>query len=256
MPERKRVTMTSLLERWSTVSIGGHDVDLFEPAESHAGRAVLFLHGHAGTTLKGNDVWSAELDRHGLRCVCPHGARSWWTSVICEEFSSDQSPLEFLAGELTEWIAAEWQVAPPHIAVTGVSMGGQGALQLCYRNARQFPIVAAVSPIIDFHRLWGRGLPLDTIFEDEEAARQETVILHLHPMNWPRHQLLLCDPADVDWFEGVERLAGKMSSSGILFESDFETSNGGHCWDYFNAVAPEVVGFLADAFQKEEFRIV
>jgi S-formylglutathione hydrolase FrmB len=75
-------------------------------------------------------------------------------------------------------------------------------------------------------------------------------------MNWPRHQLLLCDPDDDDWLDGVERLAGKMSSSGILFESDFETRGGGHSWDYFNAVAPKVIDFLVQAFQKEEFRIL
>ena len=248
--------MNSPADRWSTVSISGHDADIFEPTRPQAERAVLFLHGHAGTTLKANEVWSAEFERHGLRCVCPHGGRSWWTSQVCEEFSPDKSPLDFLTEDLADWLASEWSVELPNVAVTGVSMGGQGALQLCYRNARQFPIVAAVSPIIDFHRLWGRGLPLDEIFEDEEAARQETVILHLHPMNWPRHQLLLCDAADGDWLAGVERLAGKMSSSGILFVSDFETRAGGHSWDYFDAVAPQVVDFVAESFQKEEFRIV
>ena len=250
------LTMNSPADRWSTVSISGHDADIFEPTRPQAERAVLFLHGHAGTTLKANEVWSAEFERHGLRCVCPHGGRSWWTSQVCEEFSPDKSPLDFLTEDLADWLASEWSVELPNVAVTGVSMGGQGALQLCYRNARQFPIVAAVSPIIDFHRLWGRGLPLDEIFEDEEAARQETVILHLHPMNWPRHQLLLCDAADGDWLAGVERLAGKMSSSGILFVSDFETRAGGHSWDYFDAVAPQVVDFVAESFQKEEFRIV
>ncbi|MFP6766405.1 MAG: alpha/beta fold hydrolase [Planctomycetaceae bacterium] len=247
--------MNSFSSHWSVASISGHEADIFEPSQPHEGRAVVFLHGHAGTTLRDNAAWSTELERRGLRCVCPRGGRSWWTPQLCEEFSTDQTPLDFLAQDLLQWLAAEWQVEPPAVAVTGVSMGGQGALQLCYRHARLFPVVAAVSPIIDFHRLVGRGLPLDQMFEDEEAARQETVILHLHPMNWPRHQLLLCDPADQDWFAGVDRLAGKMSSSGIPFESDFETSAGGHSWQYFNAVAAAVVEFLADALQKEEFRI-
>ena len=248
--------MNAFSSHWSVVSINGHEADIFEPSQPHAGRAVVFLHGHAGTTLRENGAWSTQLERRGLRCVCPHGGRSWWTTRNCGEFSADQSPLDFLAQDLVQWIAAHWQVEPPAVAVTGVSMGGQGALQLCYRHARQFPVVAAVSPIIDFHRLVGRGLPLDEMFEDAEAARQETVILHLHPMNWPRHQLLLCDPADQDWFAGVDRLAGKMASSGVPFESDFETSSGGHSWDYFDAVAESVVGFLADRLQQEEMRIV
>ena len=73
-------------------------------------------------------------------------------------------------------------------------MGGQGALQLGYRYARQFPIVVAISPKVDFETWWGHDTSLDTLFSDREAARQRTAILQLHPLNYPKHQLLLCDP--------------------------------------------------------------
>ncbi len=101
----------------------------------------------------------------------------------------------------------------------------------------------------------GLGLPLDEIYPDQEAARQDTITLWLHPLNWPRHQLLMCDPTDVEWFEGTERLASKLSSTGIPFELDFTTSHGGHSWTYFNHVAPRVVQFLRDALEKERRRL-
>lgn len=124
-------------------------------------------------------------------------------------------------------------------------MGGQGALQLAYRHARQFPTVVAISPKIDFDTWWGHGTSLDTIFSDREAARQRTATLHLHPLNYPKHQLLLCDPADPYCFDGVLTLASKLSSTGIPFEQDFETTHGGFGWNYANAMAPRAIEFIA-----------
>ena len=68
-------------------------------------------------------------------------------------------------------------------------------------------------------------------------------------------EMLLCDPTDTEWFEGVERLASKLSSSGIPFEKDFDTRAGGHSWDYFNYQGPAVVQFLAERLEKERLRL-
>ncbi|MGH7200003.1 MAG: alpha/beta hydrolase-fold protein, partial [Planctomycetaceae bacterium] len=95
----------------------------------------------------------------------------------------------------------------------------------------------------------------DEMFPNREAARQQTAILQVHPLNWPRHQLLTCDPADAVWFEGAERLGMKLSSTGIPFESDFETTHGGHSWEYFNHMAPRAIGFVAERLELESRRV-
>lgn len=241
---------------WRPVTIAGKAADAFEPSRPGAnGGAALFLHGHGQITLKDNAVYSAELDRYGLRCLCPNGKRSWWGDRVCREFDETLTPMAFLREHVLPWLALNWNVAPPTIALFGVSMGGQGALKLAYRWPEQFPVVAALAPAIDFQNWYGRGLPLDEIYNSAEAARQDTATLLLHPLNWPRHQLLMCDPADIDWIDGAERLASKLVSTGIPFESDFETSHGGHSWEYFNHVAPRVVRFLHEGLEKERLRL-
>jgi S-formylglutathione hydrolase len=242
--------------RWTSTEINGKQADVFEPDTPREGRAVLHLHGHACETLKDNPVFSTELNRHGLRVICPHGKRSWWLPLICTEFDADQTPLDFVREDVVDWISREWNVKTPNIALTGISMGGQGVLQLAYRAALQFPVMAAISPAVDFHNWVGRGLPLDEMFDDREAARQHTAILQLHPLNWPRHQLLVCDPTDTEWIESAERLGSKLYSTGIPFESDFESSHGGHSWDYFNAMAPRVMDFVAAGLEQESLRLV
>lgn len=242
--------------RWTSIDINGHQADVFEPETPRTDRAVIHLHGHGLETLKDKPAFSTALNQHGLRVICPHGQRSWWLPVICEEFDSEQTPHDFVRNDIVDWVSKEWQVEPPYIALTGISMGGQGILQLAYREALQFPVVAAISPAIDFHNWVGQGLPLDDIFSDRESARQQTAILQLHPLNWPRHQLLVCDPTDAEWIESSERLSSKLYSTGVPFESDFNSSHGGHSWDYFNAMAPRVIEFVANGLEQESLRLV
>jgi hypothetical protein len=244
--------MSSTTGTWLTTELDGKVIDIYEPASPAAhGRVVLHLHGHALQTLKDNAAFTAELEKHGFRCVCPQGKRSWWLDVICREFDPDITPQAFLYERVVPFIEARWGTKPPAIGLTGISMGGQGALQLAYRRPRAFPVVAAISPAVDFHNLHGNGLPLDQMFASREAARQATATLMFHPLNWPRHQLFVCDPADADWFEGADRLAMKLMSMGILFETDLKTSHGGHTWEYFDSMAPKVIGFVAERLEEQ-----
>ena len=230
---------------WSTIEFAGKSADVYVPAlaEKPAG-VVMFLHGYDGVTLKENPQYTQELARHNLIGFCPVGPHCWWSDVIYPPFDELLSPVDFLVQHVPAYCQAQWQIEPPHIAVCGFEMGGQGALQLTYRHARQFPTVVAISPKIDFESWWGHGTSLDTLFADREAARQRTAILHLHPLNYPKHQFLLCDPTDLYCFDGVLTLASKLSSTGILFEQDFVSTHGGFGWGYVNAMAPAVMDYL------------
>lgn len=242
---------------WQTIEISGKAADIFEPSRSSdPARAVLFLHGHGLQTLAGNAVYTAELERLGMRAICPHGQRSWWLPVVCPEFDAELSPIGHIRSNVLPWLEATWQVKPPALAAFGVSMGGQGVLQLAYRHPNEFPVVAALAPVIDFQEWLGHGLPLDEMFADVEAARQQTATLQVQGLNWPRHQFLACDPTDRDALPGVEKLASKLNSSGVPFENDFTTSHGGHSWDYFNHLAPRVMQFLANGLDAEYLRVV
>jgi len=124
-------------------------------------------------------------------------------------------------------------------------------LQLTYRWPRDFPIVAAIAPAVDFHNWYGYGLSLDQMFASKEAARQQTATLHIHPMNWPKHQWLCCDPTDEYWFEGTERLGSKLASIGIPFERDLVSTAGGHSWSYFERMAAPSLEFVTKSLSAE-----
>jgi hypothetical protein len=231
---------------WGRVEIAGRPADVFEPAPASAPRGVvLYLHDFDARTLRESEVFTAELARNGLRAVCPIADRCWWTTAPCPDFDPAVSPLEFVRESIVPFVRERWHIEPPAIGLLGIGMGGQGVLQLAYRWPRDFPVVAAIAPAVDFHNWQGYGLSLDQMYASKEAARQQTVTLHVHPLNWPKHQYFCCDPADEYWFEGAERLAMKLSSMGIPFERDLAISAGGHTQAYFERMAQPTVAFLA-----------
>ncbi len=246
-------TDEAILSLWRTESVDGRRVDVFVPqCEQPPQAAVLFLHGHGRVLLNENIVFSRLFQQHGLVAVCPDGERSWWLDVICREFDPDQTPQQWLMNSVLPFIEQNLSISTPNIALLGVSMGGQGALQLAFRYASKFPVVAAIAPAVDFNQLYGSGIPLDSMFPDAEAARQASVVLNLHPLAWPRHQFFCCDPADTEWFDGAARLGMKLSSSGILHERDLDTSGGGHTWDYFNRMAEKSLKHVFESLRKVE----
>ncbi len=232
-----------MTEGWSTVTLAGKSVERFIPTETPVGIAV-YLHGYDNRLLTESAAYTAALREHQLICYAPQGPGCWWTDTLAPTFDPALSPIAWLRGPLREALqTAHGELATP-LAVFGYEMGGQGALQLAYRAAREFPVVAAVAPKVDFETWYGHGTTLDDLFPDRESARQQTATLHLHPLNYPKSQLIVCDPADVYCLDGAVTLASKLTSTGILFEQDFVTSHGGYGWHYAEALADRVAAFL------------
>lgn len=256
------VQKTDARGAWETVDIAGHPASVFEPPKPHPhGYVVLYLHAVGCEDVAEDQVFTSLFAQHGLRAVAPHTGESWWCDRLFDEFDAERTAERYVVEDVLPAIADRWQVGPPRVGVTGISMGGQGALRLAYKYPGKFPVAAAISPAIDFH-LWLERpteqvsiVPaLRKLYRDAEDARQDTATLHIHPLNWPPQQWFATDPAD-HWHEGADRLAMKLSSLGIPHQRDLETTAGGHSWDYFHAMAPKAVEFLVSGLERERLRL-
>ena len=244
---------------WTEETIAGHPCDVYEPPQRHQqGYVVLYLHGvHLGR-LVDKRPFIESFARHGFPVIAPMTQRSWWTDKICPEFDPEVTAERHVLDRVLPWIVERFGATPPKIGLLGTSMGGQGALRFSYKYPDLFPVVAAIAPAIDYHLRYHEEeeemLPL--MYPEPEAARQDTALLHIHPLNWPRHQFFCCDPTDQKWFEGADRLRMKLWSLGVPFTCDLETVAGGHGYVYYNQLAARAIDFLAEGLEKERRRIV
>jgi S-formylglutathione hydrolase FrmB len=242
---------------WSELQIAGHPCHAYVPATpSPHGDTVMYLHGVRLGRLEGRPAFTKLFDQHGLRCIAPVTQRSWWTDRVCAEFDPHISAERYVLDRVSPWLAEHWDVAPPRIALLGTSMGGQGALRLAYKHPNVFPIAAAISPAIDYHLKIEEGdETLSRMYRDAEEARQDTATLHIHPLNWPRHQWFCCDPTDYRWHESAERLRSKLYSLGVPHVCDLDTGAGGHGWEYYDRMAEPAINFIVEALERERLRV-
>jgi S-formylglutathione hydrolase FrmB len=245
---------------WTEIAVAGHLCEIFEPAQRNEhGYVAIYLHGVHQNRLHDKQPFIDELQRHGLPVVCPRTARSWWTDKICPEFDAQLSAERYVVDCVLPFVEQHFGSKPPRIGLFGTSMGGQGALRLGFRHPNRFPVVVGISPAIDYHLRMRFPEededPLFLMYPDSESARQDTATLHVHPLNWPRNTWFCCDPTDVRWHEGAERLRMKLGALGIPYQCDLETSGGGHGFDYYNRMAATAMQFMYEALERERLRM-
>jgi hypothetical protein len=240
------------------VSISGHRCQVLEPAVRNPhGWSVVFLHDIDAAGLTGRSALIDQFASRGLPCIAPITGRSWWTERIWPEFDPTLSAEQFVMDHVLGWVAENWQSKPPQLAIMGVGMGGQGALRLSFKYPNKLPIVAAVTPAIDYQLAYydDDEEALRELYAEPEAARQDTAILHVHPLNWPRNQWFSCDPEDPQWFSSAERLKMKLSALGIPHDADLETSAAGQSLTYADRMAVPAVGYLVERLERERLRV-
>lgn len=245
---------------WDVELVAGHPCDVFTPENINPhGYVLLYLHGVHQNKLNHQTDFVREFERHGLPVISPRTKRSWWSDRICAEFDTEISAEKHVLRNILPYIQRRWGTEPPQIGLFGTSMGGQGALRFAYKFPDTFPVVAGISPAIDYQiRIQHpeEDEPLFDMYEDAEECRQDTALLHIHPLNWPRHQFFCCDPTDYPWADSADRLRMKLSSLGVPFEADLETQGGGHGFGYYNVMARKSIDFIANALDRERLRFV
>jgi S-formylglutathione hydrolase len=242
---------------WQTADIAGKRADVYTPpGEGRPRFGVLYLHPAGLETLVGNTAFTRLFDEFRLACVCPHGGRCWWTDRLCSEFDPVFTPERYLLEQVVPWFGSTWGLAPPGIGLLGISMGGQGALRLAFKQPGTFPVVAALSAAIEYHERYGLGTPIDEMYDSKEQCRQDTALLHVHPAHYPPHVFFAIDPSDAEWYRGNDRLHEKLAALGIPHECDLTTRAGGHSWQYFNAMAGRAVRFLNAALEEMSRRLL
>jgi len=239
---------------WARVDIAGKPVEVFDPPGGPR-YGLIHLHGVGEETYADKPVFTTLLGELRLACVCPRGRRSWWGDRVCAEFDPAITPERYLLESVLPFMVARWGLRDRQIGLTGISMGGQGALRLAFKHPATFPVVAAIAPAIDYHELYGEGSPLDEMYDSKEQCRQDTTLMHIHPSHQPPHIFFCVDPDDA-WHRGNDRLHEKLSALGVAHRCDLETRAGGHTWDFYNAVFERVLRFLVDGLEQEGRRLL
>ncbi len=223
-------------------------------AVSDTGRypTVYLLHGYSGNDRD----WITNVpgitglaDTHQLIIVCPDGGYNSW--YLDNPVDSNSQYETHVAKEVVAFIDTTYRTVADRTgrAITGLSMGGHGALFLALRHPDTFGAAGSMSGGVDL------TYDTDAWEISEKLGRYEE-----HPLRWDSLSvvnLVLLRPPDslalfIDcgtedfFFEINQQLHRTLLEQNIAH--DYITRPGGHTWPYWRNALPYHLLFFADFF--------
>jgi S-formylglutathione hydrolase FrmB len=215
---------------------------------------VYLLHGYSGnyadwiTKAKG---FEKAADLYQVIIVCPDGNNSWyWDSPVDSNFKYET----YVSKELVSWIDSKYKTIrnKKGRAITGLSMGGHGALYLALRHQDVFGAAGSMSGGVDirpFPNNWDMALRLGKYADHPQIWEQYTVINMLNLLQ-PNSLALIIDCGTEDFFFKVnENLHEQLLYRNI--PHDYITRPGAHNWNYWtNAIQYQLL-FMNNYFKSQ-----
>jgi len=209
---------------------------------------VYLLHGYLGNysnwitkvpALK-NDV-----DLHQIIIVCPDGNYSSW--YFDSPVDSSYRYETYIATEVVNYIDANFKTIAnkEHRVITGLSMGGHGALFLGLRHSNIFGAAGSMSGVVDLKESGNRFEISQRIGDTIKYAKNwhDFTVINLIENYSSTDLKIIFDCGDEDIFiGGNRRLHQKMAALKIPHE--YTERPGKHNWDYWaNSIGFQLLYF-------------
>ncbi|WP_104381512.1 alpha/beta hydrolase family protein [Sphingobacterium sp. HMA12] len=216
---------------------------------------LYLLHGYSGNYsnwVKNSNV-AALADQYGYMIVCPDGGFGSWYWDIANDRNYQYET--FVSKELIDYIDGHYATVQDRRgrAITGLSMGGHGALSLAIKHQELYGAAGSTAGGVDF-----RPFPLnweikDRIgnYADSPQAWDDRVVINMIPKLVNNQLRLIIDCGKDDFFYPVNvALHDKLMYHNI--NHTFVTSEGGHNWTYWSRSIIYQMAFFNDYFSQPE----
>jgi S-formylglutathione hydrolase FrmB len=201
---------------------------------------VYLLHGYSGNyadwVKNDHDKTSIQqlCDKYDVLIVCPDGNFSSWylDSPVDPAWQYET----YVAKELVNYIDSHYSTIKDRSAraITGLSMGGHGALFLAFRHQDVFGACGSMSGGVDitpFPDNWDIAKRLGKYSENKERWASYSVV-NMVGLLKPNSLAITFDCGSSDFFYQVNKnLHDKLLAANI--PHDFTVRPGGHTWEYW-----------------------
>ena len=171
-------------------------------------------------------------DTYSSIIVCPDGQDSWYLdSPIDPSFQFET----FISDELVHYIDTHYRTYPRREmrAITGLSMGGHGALWNAFRHPDVFASCGSMSGGVDISKFPGRWHIADRLgdFENNQQRWIDYAVISLVPTLEPGQNIIIDVGYDDLFFEVNNNLHEALLQQGV--EHDYTVRHGDHNWQFW-----------------------
>ena len=176
-------------------------------------------------------------DRYGVIIVCPDGQDSWYFDSPIDPTMQFET---YVSKELVEYIDSHYRTYANRYmrAITGLSMGGHGALFLAFRHPDVFWSCGSMSGNMDispFPDKWHIKDRLGEQAENPQRWRDHSVCNQVERLKncplQPAQNIIIDDGMNDIFIQNNIALHEQLLEAGI--DHDFTVRPGRHTWDYW-----------------------
>lgn len=132
---------------------------VFTPSEYNSNPATAYpliylLHGWSGNYHQWNDIMDCQkyADRYGFIIVCPDGLYDSW--YINSPANKQSQFTDFFFQDLMPFVSKNYRTESENTFITGLSMGGYGALYMFEQKPELFRSAGSLSGLLDLTTYW------------------------------------------------------------------------------------------------------
>ena len=215
---------------------------------------VYLLHGYGGDYKQWNNVapqLQYQADLHKIIFVCPDGGKgSWYFDSPIDSTIRYES---YITKELVPYIDLHFstQAKASSRAITGLSMGGHGAMYLAIRHSNLFGAAGSSSGGLDFTpfpKKWDISKALGDYLSNKERWQQNTVLYQVNTLK--NNQLaIIIDCGVDDFFIDVNRSLHQRLLE-LKINHEYIERPGGHSSTYWKENIDFQILFFKKFFSK------
>ena len=215
---------------------------------------VYLLHGYSGNYTDWSTLTQPRLDslatHWNMILVCPDGRDSWY-------FDSKLNPKmqmeSFFTNDLVRTVDAAYRTIPDarHRAITGLSMGGHGALWLAIRHSDIWGNAGSTSGGVDFTPWPGSWRINEALgpYESNKELWEHSTVTSLVPTLKPGQLNIIFDCGVDDFFHKVNsNLHDKLVAAGI--PHDYISRPGAHTHPYWRNALLYQLQYFNECFNR------
>jgi S-formylglutathione hydrolase FrmB len=215
---------------------------------------VYLLHGYGGDYKQWNNVapqLQYQADLHKIIFVCPDGGKgSWYFDSPIDSAIRHES---YITKELVPYIDLHFstQAKASSRAITGLSMGGHGAMYLAIRHGDLFGAAGSSSGGVDFTpfpKKWDISKALGDYLLNKERWQQNTVLYQVNTLKNDQLAIIIDCGVD-DFFIDVNRSLHQRLLE-LKINHEYTERPGGHTSTYWKENIDFQILFFKKFFSK------
>lgn len=217
------------------------------PAKSYP--LIYLLHGWSGSYHQWNDIMECQkyADKYDFIIVCPDGQYDSW--YINSPAIKESQYTDFFFLDLMPFIAETYRTDTKNIFITGLSMGGHGALYLFEQKPELFRSAGSLSGVLDLTNFWNNYRIRDYLgIKDQKSGvdilKVYSVIGNIDKIAGSGKEIIFTCGTSDPFYEVNNEFMRKCNEYKIM--ATYISSPGGHDYTYWKSA----IGYHFDFFSK------